>query len=236
MNAAARGASAPARPSATDPAARVRACCAELDLDVSDLQVRQLLDYLAQLQRWNRTYNLTALRDPEQMLVHHVFDSLAVVAPLDRAMPANGKLYDIGAGAGLPGVILAIMRPAWRISCVDAVEKKTAFVRQMSGVLGLSNLQAVHARVEQLEPAACDVVTSRAFASLRDFADLAGRHVADDGTLVALKGKKPDDEIGELQLQGAWRIEDIQPIAVPELDAQRCLIWMRRASGSLGTP
>ncbi|ALM85407.1 16S rRNA (guanine(527)-N(7))-methyltransferase RsmG [Bordetella sp. N] len=219
-----------------DAGARLRACCEALGLSVSDRQVEQLLAYLAQLQRWNRTYNLTALRDPDQMLVHHVFDSLAVVAPLDSVMPAAGKLFDIGAGAGLPGVILAIMRPTWRISCVDAVEKKTAFIRQMTGVLGLANLQSVHARVEQLDPAGCDVVTSRAFASLRDFADLAGRHVADDGTLVALKGKSPDEEIAELQLQGAWRVENIQPITVPELDAQRCLIWMRRASGSLGTP
>ncbi|WP_454692609.1 16S rRNA (guanine(527)-N(7))-methyltransferase RsmG [Achromobacter aloeverae] len=237
MKAAERGATAaPSRASAQDPEARLRACCAALGLPVSDRQVGQLLDYLAQLQRWNRTYNLTALRDPAQMLVHHVFDSLAVVAPLDSAMPAAGKLHDIGAGAGLPGVILAIMRPDWRIACVDAVEKKTAFIRQMTGVLGLSNLQALHARVEQLEPAGCDVVTSRAFASLRDFADLAGRHVADGGTLVALKGKRPDDEIDELQSQGAWRVENIQPITVPDLDAQRCLIWMRRASGSLGTP
>ncbi len=222
--------------SAADPGARVRNACAALGLAVTDRQVEQLLAYLAQLQRWNRTYNLTALRDPEQMLVHHVLDSLAVVGPLDRAMPVEGKVYDIGAGAGLPGVILAIMRPGWRISCVDAVEKKTAFVRQMTGVLALPNLQAIHARVEQLAPAGCDVVTSRAFASLRDFADLAGRHVADDGTLVALKAKTPDDEIAELQSQGTWRIETIQPITVPELDAQRCLIWMRRASGSLGTP
>jgi 16S rRNA (guanine527-N7)-methyltransferase len=217
--------------------ARLRRACEALSLAVTDDQAGKLLAYLTLLQRWNRTYNLTAIRDFGQMLVQHLFDSLAVVNPLDAAMPAGGRLYDIGAGAGLPGVILAVMRPDWDITCIDAVEKKTAFIRQAAAALKLRNLVAEHARVEQLPPGSCNVVTSRAFASLDDFARLAGQHVAPDGTLVALKGKVPDDEIAQLHAAGDWQVARIDPIEVPELDAQRCLVWMRRAGArSQGNP
>lgn len=216
--------------------ARLIQACSALELAITDAQCAKLLTYLQLLQRWNRTYNLTAVRDPEQMLIQHIFDSLAVVKPMDSVMQAEGSLYDIGAGAGLPGAILAIMRPDWRIACVDAVEKKTAFIRQVSGTLALPNLAALHARVEQLAPAGCDVVTSRAFAALDDFALLAGRHVAPGGTLLALKGKIPEDEIEQLHKTTEWRVARIDPIHVPELDAQRCLIWMHRQSAcSQGT-
>lgn len=217
--------------------ARLEQACAALGLAFTEEQLRKLLSYLQLLQRWNRTYNLTAIRDPGQMLVQHIFDSLAVVRPLDEQMPAGGRLYDIGAGAGLPGVILAIMRPDWQITCIDAVEKKTAFIRQVSGALSLPNLAALHSRVEQLPPASCNVVTSRAFAALDDFANLAGQHVAPGGTLLALKGKVPDDEIARLHAAGDWRVVRIDPVSVPELDAQRCLIWMRRdGTHRQGTP
>jgi 16S rRNA (guanine527-N7)-methyltransferase len=216
---------------------KLRGACAALGLPVDDSQADKLLLYLAQLQRWNRTYNLTAIRDPEQMLIQHIFDSLAVVGPLDTAMPPDGRLYDIGSGAGLPGVVLAIMRPAWQVTCIDAVEKKIAFVRQMCGVLQLPNLAANHSRVETMASGLCHVVTSRAFAALQDFASLAGHHVRSDGTLVALKGKIPDEEIERLQAATDWQVEKIESLSVPELDAQRCLIWMRRSAGSSqGTP
>ncbi|HYG41742.1 MAG TPA: 16S rRNA (guanine(527)-N(7))-methyltransferase RsmG [Bordetella sp.] len=204
-------------------------------LQVDAAQAGKLLAYLAQMQRWNRTYNLTAIRDPRQMLAQHLVDSLSVVNPLSRviASDAPATVYDIGSGGGLPGVVLAVMRPTWQVTCVDAVEKKMAFVRQMSGVLSLPNLRALHARVEDLPPAGCDVVISRAFASLNDFASLAGRHVRNDGTLVAMKGKVPEDEIQALHQQGEWHVENIQALQVPTLDAQRCLIWMRRSQGTL---
>lgn len=218
-----------------DLAQRLTQACESLGLQIAPAQTDQLLTYLTQMQRWNRTYNLTAIRDPEQMLVQHLFDSLSVVEPLARlkATTAATKVYDIGSGGGLPGVVLAITLPAWQVSCVDAVEKKMAFVRQMSGVLSLPNLRAVHARVEDLAPAQCDIVISRAFASLNDFATLAGRHVRNDGTLVAMKGKVPDDEIHALHEQGEWQVEDIQALQVPQLQAQRCLIRMRRSQGTL---
>lgn len=216
-------------------AQRLAQACDSLGLAVTPAQTDQLLLYIAQMQRWNRTYNLTAIRDPEQMLVQHVVDSLSVVEPLTRRFDPghNIKVYDIGSGGGLPGVVLAIMLPAWQIGCVDAVEKKMAFVRQMSGVLSLSNLRAIHGRVEALEPAQCDIVISRAFASLDDFASLAGRHVRNDGTLVAMKGKVPEEEIQALHQQGEWQVEHIQALQVPQLDAQRCLIWLHRRQGSL---
>lgn len=208
----------------------------QLGLPATVAAAAKLLDYLAQMQRWNRTYNLTAIRDPQQMLVQHLFDSLAVVAPFSDALGAPGtpaKIYDVGSGGGLPGVVLAIMRSEWSVTCIDAVEKKTAFVRQMSGALALPNLQACHARIESLEPADCNIVTSRAFASLEDFTRLAGRHVRNDGTLVAMKGKVPDDEIQALHACGQWQVDRIEPLLVPDLQAERCLIWMRRSQGTL---
>jgi len=199
---------------------------------VSADQALALQAYIEQLQRWNRTYNLTALRHPEQMLVQHIFDSLSIVKPVSielyKNTVNNPRIMDIGSGAGLPGVVLAIMRPEWQIQCVDAVQKKMAFVRQMSGTLKLPNLQATHARVEQLGPADADIVVSRAFASLADFADLAGRHVARQGWLLAMKGQSPDEEQAALQQQTNWRVSRLEPLHVPELDAQRCLVWMSR--------
>jgi len=219
--------------------ARLRAAASTLGLSLSEAQRGQLHEFLAQMQRWNRTYNLTALRDPGQMLVQHVFDSLAVVAPLAQALdgivvaPATPKLLDVGSGGGVPGVVLAIARPDWQICCIDAVEKKTAFVRQMAAVLALPNLTAQHARVESCPPQQCDAVISRAFASLVDFATLASRHAATHAPLVAMKGQQPDEEIRALHenahADNPWYAADIEPLTVPELHAERCLVWLRRA-------
>ncbi|MGB3289897.1 MAG: 16S rRNA (guanine(527)-N(7))-methyltransferase RsmG [Burkholderiaceae bacterium] len=209
---------------------RLDAAAQALGLDMNPGQRDALLDYLDQLQRWNRTYNLTALRDPEQMLIQHVFDSLAVLPPLIDILYKNTVespvIVDVGSGAGLPGAVMAIMQPDWSVYCVDAVEKKMAFVRQVSGVLRLANLQAVHQRVETLAPYEADVVVSRAFASLLDFASLAGPHVARTGRLLAMKGREPTEEIDALQQQTDWRVSHVQPLSVPELNAQRCLVWM----------
>lgn len=196
---------------------------------VTDTQADALTEYLAQMLRWNRTYNLTAIRDVESMRVQHVLDCLMVLPPLrDRLGDGPARLMDVGSGGGLPGVVLAIMQPHWQISCVDAVEKKTSFVRQVAGVLRLPNLQAVHARVETVPPAQCDVVVSRAFASLADFAALAGRHVRDGGTLAAMKGRAPDAELEELGAASGWQLQQTLPLVVPGLDAQRCLLLFGR--------
>ena len=195
-------------------------------------QKTALLEYLAQLLRWNKTYNLTAIRDPAQALTQHIFDSLSVVAPIQRSRAHQSdqaaRLIDVGSGGGLPGVVLAIMIPEAQIICVDAVEKKTTFVRQMAGVLTLPNLTARHARIETLEPLDATLVISRAFATLQDFAQLAGQHVCRNGELVAMKGKPPTDEIPTLESLTPWTIQLVESLTVPELSAQRCLVWMQR--------
>ena len=212
--------------------ARLERAASELGLPLFDGQNSALLDLVTQLVKWNHTYNLTALRSAGQALVNHVFDSLAAVPPLQRWWERQGRpglrILDVGSGGGLPGIVLAIALPQAQVTCVDAVEKKVAFIRQMAGVLGLRNLDARHVRVEEAEPLECDIVISRAFASLEDFARLAGHHVTTDGCLVAMKGKDPGQEIDALESQGEWIARETQPLSVPELQAERCLVWMQR--------
>ncbi len=212
---------------------RLTGAARALGLAMKPGQAQTLLTYMQQMQRWNRTYNLTAVRDAGQMLVQHVFDSLAIIQPLrlalgDATVSSGRHIVDVGSGGGLPGVVIAAMEPQWQVRCVDAVEKKMAFVRQMTGVLNLPNLHAVHARIESLPPLDADIVISRAFASLDDFAALAGRHVSQKGRLLAMKGREPTEEIAALQQKTGWFVERIEPLTVPELDAQRCLVWMSR--------
>ena len=222
-----------AKPAANpDFCARLERAADMLQLSLSDEQTGALLELVSQLSKWNRTYNLTALRDAGQALVHHVFDSLAAVPPLQRWWSREGRapcrILDVGSGGGLPGIVLAIALPEAHIICVDAVDKKVSFIRQMAGVLGLRNLEARHTRIEDLEPLGCDIVISRAFASLADFARLAGKHVTTAGWLVGMKGKIPDQEIAELEDQTDWIARETQLLSVPELQAERCLVWMNR--------
>jgi 16S rRNA (guanine527-N7)-methyltransferase len=227
------GASAAGR---EDLAQRVIHAAREMDVVLEEEQARLLLAYAENLRKWNRVYNLTALRDPEQILVQHLFDSLSVVGPMRKAVEAAGAdvptIVDVGSGAGLPGVVIAIANPRWNVHCLDAVEKKTAFVRQMSAVLELRGLHAVHGRVEALPPFDADVVVSRAFASLADFAILAGGHVGSGGALLAMKGQAPEEGLVAATPTGAWQIERIESLTVPELAARRCLVWMRHHQGT----
>lgn len=209
----------------------------ELAIPATPQQRQQLLGYLALIARWNRVYNLTAVRDPQAMLTQHLLDSLAVWPPLQRIEmgcrqgPGSGpglRVLDVGSGAGLPGVVLAIMGPDLRVSCVDAVGKKAGFVRQVAAELGLSNLQALHARVEQLPLATSyDVITSRAFASLADFVQVSQPLLAPGGVWMAMKGQRPDDELAALP--SGVEMFHVEPLQVPGLDARRCLVWMRRS-------
>ena len=202
-----------------------------LELDLSDAQISALLDYIALIQKWTRVYNLTAVRDPEEMLTHHVLDSLAVVTPLRRQLHSMGldesiRLLDVGAGAGLPGVVLAICCPTMAVHCVDTVAKKAAFIQQASVSLKLPLLRGIHARVESLtEPYA--VVTSRAFASLADFTLWSKGSLADQSVWMAMKGKNPEAEVAQLPADVA--VFHVEPLVVPGLDAERCLVWMRKA-------
>lgn len=205
--------------------------CKTLLLEPTRTQKEQLLEYLTQLLKWNQTYNLTAIRDLEQALIQHVFDSLTVVKPITDYLLAQhitkGTILDVGSGAGLPAVILGIMIPTSQISCVDPVDKKMTFVRQVAGILKLTNVEAFHKRVEHLASEPYDVVISRAFASLQDFADLAGSKVKTKGLLLGMKGKHPQEEIENLEKNTSWMVEKVEPLKVPQLDAQRCLVWMK---------
>ena len=198
-----------------------------LGLNLSAAQHAQLLAYLDLLAKWNKVYNLTAVRDPAEMLTHHMLDSLAVIAPLVRHTQGGAaRVLDVGSGGGLPGVVIAICCPEMSVACVDAVAKKAAFVQQAAGVLGLSNLRGVHARVESItEP--YDVITSRAFATLADFTQWSAGSLGEDGVWMAMKGKHPTDEIAALPPSVA--VFHVEQLTVPDLDAERCLIWMRPA-------
>ena len=186
-----------------------------------------LVAYLALLRKWNAAYNLTAVRDAVQMRTQHLADCLAVIEPLRRqTAPARAlRILDVGSGGGLPGVVLALVEPAWDVSCVDAVGKKAAFIRQAAGELALPNLHALHARVEALAGPPFDVITSRAFASLPDFVRLTRPLLAPGGVWMAMKGRRPDDELATLPAD--IDVFHVEPLAVPGLDADRCLIWMR---------
>lgn len=210
-----------------------------LGLSLSTAQADTLISYLALLQRWNGTYNLTAVRDPAQMLTQHLADCLAVVGPLRRACSdtphrATHRLLDVGSGGGLPGVVIAVLNPAIDVTCVDTVGKKAAFVRQVAAELRLRNLHAAHARVEQLNAVPFDVVTSRAFASLADFARLTRSHIGVDGLWMAMKGKYPVDELAALPV--GIEVFHVEQLVVPGLDAERCLVWMRRQAESANGP
>ena len=196
----------------------------ELGLALSDTQLDQLLAYLALLQKWNKVYNLTAVRDPAQMLCHHVVDSLSVIAPLQRH-GAPARLMDVGAGGGLPGVVIAICFPGTDVSCVDAVAKKTTFIQQVAAELRLPNLHGVHSRVEQLETEPFGVITSRAFASLVDFTSLTRQHLTEGAVWMAMKSQHPADEIAALPADAD--VFHVEQLAGPGLDAQRCIIWMK---------
>lgn len=217
-------------PDSTGALDRLHAAVVSLGLPLQDADALQLLAYLALLQRWNATYNLTAIRDPDQMLTQHLVDCLAVVGPLRRRLGARSgaRVLDVGSGGGLPGAIIAILCPDIAVTCVDTVGKKAAFIQQVAAQLRLPNLVARHARVEQLRDAPFDVVTSRAFASLADFTALTAALLADEGVWMAMKGKQPSDEIAALPSKIA--VFHVEQLAVPGLDADRCLVWMRPAA------
>ena len=196
-----------------------------LGLDLSADRQKLLLDYVALIQKWNKVYNLTALRDPADMLTHHLLDSLTAVAPLTRHTQGQAvRVLDVGSGGGLPGVVLAICMPELNVTCVDTVAKKAAFVQQVAVSLRLPNLRGLHARVESLvEP--YQVICSRAFASLPDFVTWSRSALAEGGVWMAMKGKHPQDEIDALPAD--VKVFHVEPLTVPGLDVERCMVWMR---------
>jgi 16S rRNA (guanine527-N7)-methyltransferase len=196
---------------------------AELALDLSAVQQEQLLDYLALLVKWNHVYNLTSVRDPLQMMTLHLLDSLAAVP----AFVGARNVLDVGAGGGLPGLVLAIARPDMKVSMIDTVHKKTAFLTQVKAELGLKNVTVYTKKVQDLqvkEP--FDVITSRAFADLSDFIEWSQHLLAEQGRFIALKGTAPQEE--RERLPGDWKVQQLQPLQVPGLDAERHLVFVER--------
>lgn len=200
----------------------------ELGLALDQRQITCLLDYAQLIQKWNRTYNLTAVRDPRDMLKQHLLDSLAVIQPLRRQTGAEPcSLLDVGAGAGLPGVVIAVCCPEVRVDCVDAVAKKAAFIQQAAAALRLTNLRGLHQRVERLT-GTYGVVSSRAFASLPDFVTWSAAALAPEGVWMAMKGRHPAAEIAALPPFAT--VFHVEQLHVPGLDAERCVVWMRRTA------
>jgi len=225
-----------------------------LGLSLPAEQQEQLLAYMDLIGKWTKVYNLTAVRDANEMLTHHLLDSLAVIAPLRRELAklpladavtdergGNGELrvdsqsaqtnkqtqfslLDVGAGAGLPGIVIAITCPDISVTCVDTVAKKAAFIQQVAATLKLPNLKGLHARVESLTQP-FDVVCSRAFASLVDFTTWSKSALASHGVWMAMKGKHPDQELAVLPED--VKVFHVEQLQVPGLDAERCIIWMR---------
>jgi 16S rRNA (guanine527-N7)-methyltransferase len=215
----------------------------DLGLSLTQDQQAQLLAYMDLIGKWTRVYNLTAVRDAHEMLTHHLLDSLAVIAPLrrelarltrperaaeveQRALQQMSKfsLLDVGAGAGLPGIVIAIACPDVSVTCVDTVAKKAAFIQQVAATLKLPNLKGLHARVESLTQP-YDVVCSRAFASLIDFTTWSKSALASHGVWMAMKGKHPQEELAVLPKD--THVFHVEQLQVPGLDAERCIVWMR---------
>ena len=207
--------------------AGLRSGAQALGLALSDAQIQHLLAYAALIQKWNKVYNLTALRDPADMLTHHLLDSLTAIAPLRRHTQGQHiKVLDVGSGGGFPGVVLAICMPELNVSCVDTVAKKAAFVQQVAVSLKLPNLRGLHARVESLTDP-YQVICSRAFASLPDFVTWSRSALAEGGVWMAMKGKYPQGEIDALPED--VKVFHVEPLTVPGLDVERCMVWMRPA-------
>jgi 16S rRNA (guanine527-N7)-methyltransferase len=195
----------------------------EMQLDLSGDKIAKLMDYLALLFKWNAVYNLTSLRDPMQMVTHHLLDSLAAVPAFKDAK----NVLDVGAGGGLPGMVLAICRPDMKVAMIDTVHKKTAFLTQVKAELGLANVTVYTKRVEQLEVKELfDVITSRAFADLLDFVNWSGHLLAEGGQFIALKGVAATDE--QQRVPDPWKITELRPLKVPKLEAERHLVFISK--------
>ena len=201
-----------------------------LGLSLSEEAQKKLLDYMALIQKWNKVYNLTALRDSQEILTHHLLDSLSAIGPLmqqTRSLDGAFSFLDVGSGGGLPGVVIAICCPGVNVTCVDAVSKKAAFVQQVAASLKLGNLKGVHARVETLS-GPFDVIGSRAFASLPDFVNWSSGALADGGVWMAMKGKLPEEEMSALPPMA--QVFHVEQLLVPGLNAERCMVWMKKST------
>lgn len=197
----------------------------DMQLDVTPEQQAKLMSYLQLMYKWNAVYNLTSLRDPMQMVTHHLLDSLAAVPAFKNAT----NVLDVGAGGGLPGIVLAITRPDMKVAMIDTVHKKTAFLTQVKAELALSNVTVHTMKVQDLKVSdKFDVITSRAFADLSDFVNWSGHLLQQGGKFIALKGVAPSEE--RERLPQAWKVSGLQPLQVPRLGAERHLVFIERTT------
>jgi 16S rRNA (guanine527-N7)-methyltransferase len=208
----------------------------ELALTLPETHTQKLIDYLALMAKWNPVYNLTAIRETDKMVSHHLLDSLAILNPLQQWLNDAGinapRILDVGTGGGLPGIVLAIMRPDWSLTLIDPVHKKTAFLQQVKSQLTLTNVNIVTGKVEDLpDGTTYDVITSRAFASVVDFVRLSEKALAPNGFFAAMKGVFPDDEMADLNItfENQWQATSVA-LKVPQLDAQRHLIQLKQTN------
>lgn len=197
----------------------------------SEKKANELLCFVAMMLKWNQTYNLTALKTTQEILKQHIFDSLAVLPAirhyLNEKQIIAPRIVDVGSGAGLPGVVLALMDQNYNVTCVDAVEKKVSFLRAVKAQMNLNNLTAHHARIEKMEPLQADVVISRAFASLTDFVQLGHKHIVSGGAMVAMKSKQVALEIAKFEQQARLlSVKKVEHVSVPNNKTTRCLIWL----------
>jgi 16S rRNA (guanine527-N7)-methyltransferase len=206
-------------------AAELQAGIATLGLPLNEEQVDKMMTYLALLIKWNSVYNLTSIRDPQEMVKQHLLDSLSAVHAFTQA----SNVLDVGSGGGLPGIILAIAFPATAVSMIDIVNKKTAFLTQVKAELKLKNVTVYTGRVEVLKvEKKFDVITSRAFSELNNFVNWSGHLLADGGRFIAMKGVSPAHEIE--RLPEGWQVESIEALKVPGLDVERHLVYVRKIS------
>ncbi|MEP7225466.1 MAG: 16S rRNA (guanine(527)-N(7))-methyltransferase RsmG [Actinomycetota bacterium] len=198
-------------------------------MPLSGSQIERLIAYVRLIEKWNATYNLTAIRDPLAMVSHHLLDCLAAAEALlrRRGHPGVERVLDVGSGAGLPGIVIAVVAPEREVVCIDSVGKKAAFITQAAASLGLKNVVARHERVGNVRGQHFDVIASRAFASLRAFVVETRHLLADEGVWMAMKGKVPQAELAEL----SGVTFHVEPLQIPELGADRCVIWLAPASG-----
>jgi 16S rRNA (guanine527-N7)-methyltransferase len=203
-----------------------------LKLKQNAVKEDKLARYAQLILKWNKTYNLTALKNLQDIYTQHLYDSLSVIEPIEAYLKKQNieeaNIFDVGSGAGLPGVIISIMCPQINVVCIDSVGKKVAFVKHVASMLQLKNLNAQHQRIENWKTEPAEIVISRAFTSLVNFTKLAGMHVQNNGQMIAMKAHLSKDELEEFEQQELWQINHVENLFVPNMTAVRCLVWINK--------
>ncbi|WBF65922.1 MAG: 16S rRNA (guanine(527)-N(7))-methyltransferase RsmG [Candidatus Kinetoplastibacterium crithidii] len=201
--------------------------CSKNNIDLSLTQRYMLKEYVIFLQKWNKYYNLTAISDLKSIIMYHIIDSISILPFLDDVLINDANICDVGSGAGLPGIVISIMRPRWNIICVDSIGKKTVFMTQVNHLLGLSNLKIIKSRIELLNNFSFDLIISRAFSSLKNFTKNTKHLLKPNGVFCAMKGKVPKDEILDLLSTTEFFIDKIEFLNNIDLIEHRCLVFVK---------